>query len=55
MRRDCYNVFDDNWYHFNDSSVSSKSSINEESSTAYVLFYVRKDELNRLREHFHSK
>ena len=53
--RDCYNVFDDNWYNFNDSSVYSLGSVKDSSSTAYVLFYIRKDVLEPLRSHFQKE
>jgi len=49
---DCYNIFDNNWYNFNDSNVRDKSTINESSSSAYILFYIRKDEKNKLNTFF---
>lgn len=37
------NYFDGQWYNFNDSSVSPESKDSIVSSSAYVLFYKRKD------------
>ncbi len=48
--RDCYNVFDGNWYNFNDSQVTQQGSVKESSSYAYVLFYVKQNELAEIEE-----
>lgn len=39
----CKNSVDENWYYFNDSSVSSAGSNKIMSDAAYVLFYRRRD------------
>lgn len=35
----------DKWYDFNDSSVSSQSSVNLVSGASYLLFYRRRDDV----------
>jgi len=37
------NYYDEKWYHFNDSSVSLESEKDLTSSSAYVLFYRKKN------------
>lgn len=39
----CKNHFDGKWYHFNDSSVSPERESDITASSAYVLFYKRKN------------
>ena len=41
----CYNLFDNNWYEYNDEKVIQIDNVNTISSTAYVLFYIKKTEL----------
>ena len=38
----CKNLFDDQWYDFNDSSVSRTSLSQVVSNSAYVLYYMRR-------------
>lgn len=39
----CKNSIDDNWYYFNDSSVSGTSGSKVMADAAYVLFYRRRE------------
>lgn len=39
----CKNSVDNNWYYFNDGSVSSASASKLMNDAAYVLFYRRRD------------
>lgn len=40
----CKNSIDDNWYYFNDSSVSGAGGQKFMSDAAYILFYRRRDD-----------
>jgi len=55
MKRDCYNVFDKNWYNYNDSHVSEISRVKEVSSSAYVLFYVKQSEVRNIEKRLLNK
>ena len=38
----------DNWYNFNDSSVSNASASNIVSEAAYLLFYRRREQADKI-------
>ena len=44
----CKNYFDGKWYHFNDSSVSNERLEDITASSAYVLFYRKKNIKNQV-------
>ncbi len=41
-------MFDGNWYNFDDENVTQLASVKESSSCAYVLFYVRQNDLTAI-------
>lgn len=40
---DCFCTSDQRWHHFNDTHVTPTSADRLNGSTAYVLFYVRRE------------
>jgi len=49
------NETENNWYYFNDSSVSKVNDLENIMSNAYVLCYVQEDYLSSFRSEFHSE